>query len=74
MVAYALESLAAASKDTHIQEMAELSRKDIEKSMSAQQIETAKKLIQDMAKPGNLLPALDRYLNRQSQIPVTKSQ
>jgi hypothetical protein len=71
VAAYALYNLSAAL-DSSSGNNASSNRSKIAASMSAADIEAAQTLSRDMAKPGNLLAALDAHLKRAPQAPTRK--
>lgn len=66
VVAYALLSLATVNLTT-VETMADYNRTMLANDMTTQEIEAAKTLTQEMAKPGNLLNALDQYVHRHAR-------
>ena len=72
VVAYALVSLAVSAEDAHLRKIDTLSQKHLADAMSPQQIASAQNLSLDMAKPGNLLPALDHYLAKLTSTAASK--
>lgn len=63
VVAYALYNLSAAQAPSY-NTGAAYKRATLANEMTAKEIEAAQKLTREMAKPGNLLKALDRYDNK----------
>lgn len=73
VAAYALYNLAPPSGTTEEGKFYLEQLDDLESEMSKEQIETAQNLTREMAKPGNMLLALDSYINSHT-IGIVKSK